>query len=44
MKTVVDEENLKYENDTFEAVLSNLSLHWINDLPGIYFDVVNAHF
>lgn len=28
-------ESLPYEPNTFDAVLSSLSLHWINDLPSI---------
>jgi NADH dehydrogenase [ubiquinone] 1 alpha subcomplex assembly factor 5 len=30
-----DEESLPYEAGTFDMVLSSMSLHWINDLPGI---------
>ncbi|SPO05680.1 probable methyltransferase [Cephalotrichum gorgonifer] len=30
-----DEETLPYEPSSFDLVLSSLSLHWINDLPGI---------
>lgn len=30
-----DEESLPYEPNTFDAVLSSLSLHWINDLPSV---------
>jgi SAM-dependent methyltransferase len=29
-----DEEALPFAPDSFDAVLSNLSLHWVNDLPG----------
>ncbi|OAL63391.1 methyltransferase [Trichophyton rubrum] len=28
-------ENLPYEPNTFDAVLSSLSMHWINDLPSL---------
>ena len=28
-------ESLPYEANSFDAVLSNLSLHWINDLPSV---------
>jgi NADH dehydrogenase [ubiquinone] 1 alpha subcomplex assembly factor 5 len=31
---VADEELLPFEEHCFDAVLSNLSLHWVNDLPG----------
>ncbi|KAI9883283.1 MAG: hypothetical protein M1823_004945 [Watsoniomyces obsoletus] len=30
-----DEEFLPYEPNTFDAVLSSMSLHWINDLPSL---------
>lgn len=28
-------ENLPYKPETFDAVLSSLSMHWINDLPSV---------
>ncbi len=31
---VADEENLPFDDGSFDLVLSNLSLHWVNDLPG----------
>ncbi len=30
----VDEESLPFEQSSIDAVVSNLSLHWVNDLPG----------
>ena len=33
---VVDEEFLPFDKNTFDAVLSSLSLHWVNDLPGVF--------
>ena len=33
-RIVVDEELLPFEENSLEAVLSNLSLHWVNDLLG----------
>ncbi|GES85982.1 S-adenosyl-L-methionine-dependent methyltransferase [Rhizophagus clarus] len=33
-RMVVDEELLPFEENSLEAVISNLSLHWVNDLPG----------
>lgn len=30
---ILDEENPPYEPQTFDAVLSSLSMHWVNDLP-----------
>jgi NADH dehydrogenase [ubiquinone] 1 alpha subcomplex assembly factor 5 len=32
---ITDLETLPYEPDTFDAVLSSLSIHWINDLPSL---------
>ena len=29
-----DEEFLPFGDETFDLILSNLSLHWVNDLPG----------
>ena len=31
---VADEELLPFKEHCFDAVLSNLALHWVNDLPG----------
>ncbi|KOS22065.1 NADH dehydrogenase 1 alpha subcomplex assembly factor 5 [Escovopsis weberi] len=30
-----DEESLPFEPQSFDLVLSSLSMHWINDLPGV---------
>ena len=35
-KLTVDEEFLPFAENTFDAVLSSLSLHWVNDLPGVF--------
>ena len=32
---VIDEEILPFAQDSFSAVLSAMSLHWVNDLPGL---------
>ncbi|RYP15396.1 hypothetical protein DL765_005732 [Monosporascus sp. GIB2] len=37
-----DEETLPYGADTFDLVLSSLSLHWINDLPGLLAQINNV--
>lgn len=34
LRVACDEEHLPFARDSFDLVLSNLSLHWINDLPG----------
>lgn len=31
---VCDEELLPFRSESFDLILSNLSLHWVNDLPG----------
>lgn len=36
-----DEELLPYESNTFDAVMSSLSMHWINDLPSFLAQVNN---
>jgi NADH dehydrogenase [ubiquinone] 1 alpha subcomplex assembly factor 5 len=33
-RRVVDEEHLPFEENSLECVVSSLSMHWINDLPG----------
>ena len=30
----LDEEFLPFKNESFDLILSNLNLHWVNDLPG----------
>ncbi|HYB10195.1 MAG TPA: methyltransferase domain-containing protein [Alphaproteobacteria bacterium] len=37
-----DEEMLPFADGTFDLVLSNLSLHWVNDLPGALVQVQRA--
>ncbi|KAL4945015.1 hypothetical protein BDV06DRAFT_209767 [Aspergillus oleicola] len=34
-KVIPDLESLPYDPNTFDAVLSSLSIHWINDLPSL---------
>lgn len=36
-----DEEHIPYESETFDAVLSSLSMHWINDLPSVLKQINN---
>lgn len=40
-QVLVDEETLPYEANSFDLVLSSLSLHWINDLPGMLSQINN---
>ncbi|KAF7721703.1 hypothetical protein EC973_004292 [Apophysomyces ossiformis] len=41
-RKVVDEEHLPFEEDTLEAVVSSLSMHWVNDLPGALIQIRRA--
>lgn len=40
--TIVDEEALPFEPQTFDLIISALSLHQVNDLPGALFQLRNA--
>ncbi|KAK3988186.1 S-adenosyl-L-methionine-dependent methyltransferase [Cladorrhinum sp. PSN332] len=40
-EVLVDEESLPWDSNTFDMVLSSLSLHWINDLPGVLAQINN---
>ncbi|KAK4167435.1 S-adenosyl-L-methionine-dependent methyltransferase [Cladorrhinum sp. PSN259] len=41
-QVLIDEEaHLPYDSNTFDMVLSSLSLHWINDLPGVLAQINN---
>ncbi|XP_062135569.1 arginine-hydroxylase NDUFAF5, mitochondrial [Drosophila sulfurigaster albostrigata] len=35
-KLVQDEEQLEFEENSLDLVISSLSLHWVNDLPGCF--------
>lgn len=39
---VADEEFLPFAKHSLDAVVSNLSLHWVNDLPGALIQIRNA--
>lgn len=39
---VADEESLPFAEATLDLVLSNLSLHWVNDLPGALVQIRRA--
>lgn len=32
----MDEERLQFDADSLDLVVSSLSLHWVNDLPGVF--------
>jgi len=42
LRLVADEERLPFAADRFDLMLSNLSLHWVNDLPGTLVQVRRA--
>ncbi|XP_054146103.1 arginine-hydroxylase NDUFAF5, mitochondrial [Melozone crissalis] len=39
IKVVADEEFLPFKEDTFDLVVSSLSLHWVNDLPKAFKEI-----
>lgn len=38
----VDEELFDFEENSLDLVISNLSLHWVNDLPGCFHRVIKS--
>ena len=36
---LAEDEILPFEAGSFDMVLSNLSMHWINDLPGVLTEI-----
>ncbi|KAI0442856.1 S-adenosyl-L-methionine-dependent methyltransferase [Xylaria telfairii] len=40
-EVLANEETLPYDANTFDLVLSSLSMHWINDLPGVLTQINN---
>lgn len=41
-KLVVDEERLPFEADSVDMFLSSLSLHWVNNLPGTFSQIMKC--
>ncbi|CEP12351.1 hypothetical protein [Parasitella parasitica] len=41
-RQVVDEENLPFAENSLDAVVSSLSLNWVNDLPGALIQIKNS--
>jgi len=39
---VCDEEYLPFADNSFDLIVSNLSLHWVNDLPGTLIQIKRA--
>ncbi|XP_069643654.1 arginine-hydroxylase NDUFAF5, mitochondrial isoform X2 [Haliaeetus albicilla] len=42
VSVVADEECLPFKEDTFDLVVSSLSLHWVNDLPRAFREIHQA--
>ena len=41
-RVVGDEEFIPFANGSIDLVISNLSMHWINDLPGAFTQIKNC--
>ncbi|XP_012252031.2 arginine-hydroxylase NDUFAF5, mitochondrial [Athalia rosae] len=41
-RRVIDEENLPFEPNSLDLVISCLSLHWVNDLPGCFGQIIQS--
>nr|CAG4634919.1 EOG090X09JT [Alona affinis] len=41
-RMVVDEESLPFETESFDLVISSLSLHWVNQLPSTFSQIMNC--
>lgn len=41
-RIMVDEERLPFAPQSFDLILNNLNLHWVNDLPGALLQIKNA--
>src|ERR1700733_4936320 len=39
---VADEELLPFAPESFDLIVSNLSLHWVNDIPGVLAQIKNT--
>jgi 2-polyprenyl-3-methyl-5-hydroxy-6-metoxy-1,4-benzoquinol methylase len=42
VRAVADEEFLPFEDGSFDLIVCNLSLHWVNDLPGALAQIKRA--
>ncbi|XP_018320086.2 arginine-hydroxylase NDUFAF5, mitochondrial [Agrilus planipennis] len=41
-KQILDEEHIEFEPNSLDLVVSSLSLHWVNDLPGAFKRILQA--
>ncbi|CAH3133998.1 unnamed protein product [Pocillopora meandrina] len=42
VKVVADEEFLPFPTNSFDLIVSSLSLHWVNDLPGTFSQIFHC--
>jgi SAM-dependent methyltransferase len=42
LRLAVDEEAIPFADGTFDLIISNLSMHWVNDLPGAFSQIRRA--
>lgn len=42
LRLMVDEEFLPFAQNSFDLVVSSLSLHWVNDLPGTFRQIIHC--
>jgi len=42
-RILCDEEQVPFAEGSFDIVFSSLSLHWVNDLPGVFQKVSHLH-
>ncbi|KAK9880179.1 hypothetical protein WA026_010052 [Henosepilachna vigintioctopunctata] len=41
-KKIMDEENAEFEPNSLDLVMSNLNMHWVNDLPNLFKKIFSA--
>ncbi|KAL9916452.1 arginine-hydroxylase NDUFAF5, mitochondrial [Glossina fuscipes] len=41
-KKEMDEENIEFAENSLDLVMSSLSLHWVNDLPGCFSRIIKS--
>lgn len=41
-RKILDEENFVFDEETLDIVISCLSLHWVNDLPGCFGNIIKS--
>ncbi|XP_022903776.2 arginine-hydroxylase NDUFAF5, mitochondrial isoform X1 [Onthophagus taurus] len=42
IKQILDEENIHFESNSLDLVVSSLNLHWVNDLPKALNSIISA--